>query len=115
MPGTQARPIRTLQKFNGQIICGIGREKGPTPGGYQETAVIPDGPDVLGVGVVLDGIGGHGWRRVCRVRWFDCWFMGNGDSVLLRASVICNRLNLQVNYQFAHPQVVPAGQLSPQL
>ena len=33
---------------------------GPTPGGYQETADIPDGPDVLDGGDVVEGIGAGG-------------------------------------------------------
>ena len=51
-------PIRNLQKFHGQIICGIGCEKGPTPG--VEIPVIPDEPDVLDGGDVVGGVGGGG-------------------------------------------------------
>ena len=81
MRGIQVRPIRNLQKIPGQIVCGIGCEKGPTLGGYQETVVIAVGPDVLDAGGVVEGLGGGGWRRVRRVRRVGCWFLG---EVLVR-------------------------------
>ena len=58
----KAMPIRNLQKFHGQIICGIGCEKGPTPG--LKTPGIHDEPDALDVGDVVEGLGVDDWRRV---------------------------------------------------
>ena len=58
MRGIQVRPIRILQKFHGQICCGIGCERGTTPG--LETPITPDEPDVLDADDVVDGGGGGG-------------------------------------------------------
>ena len=62
----QDRPIRNLQKLHGQIICGNGCEKGPTPG--LETPDPPDEPGELDAGDVVEGVGGGGLATGWRVR-----------------------------------------------
>jgi hypothetical protein len=69
------RAYKNPLKIRGQIICGIGCEKGPTPGGYQETAVIADEPDVLDGGNGVEGIGGGGLATGWRVRRVAWWFL----------------------------------------
>ena len=64
--GIQARPIRNLQKSHGQIFCGIGCEKGRTPGG--KTPVMPGESDVFDANDALQGLGVDALATGRRVR-----------------------------------------------
>jgi hypothetical protein len=59
--------------------------------GGPETPVIPDEPDVLDGGDVVEGLGGHGWRRVV-----EC--VGEGWRFLQGAPVL---LFPWINWNFA--------------
>ena len=52
-------PLGDPLGIRGQLCCGLWKKVWPI-GGLRETAIIPDEPDVLDGGDVVDGVGGGG-------------------------------------------------------